>query len=507
MDANQRPMPSKDRLPHALYRRAQVGRFDAMAIGQYGIPGIELMNRAGAAAFARLRENWPDASDVTVLCGIGNNGGDGYVVARLALEAGLPAKVLQVGDRSLLKGDARASAEAYRAAGGDVEPFGALPKRVGVLVDALFGTGLARPLEGEWREAVDAMNRHGAPVLALDVPSGLDADLGTVLGTAVSADATVTFIGLKQGMFTGDGPECCGRVHFDPLGIPAVIYSTEILSARRVDWRQQASLLTRRPRNAHKGDFGHLLVIGGNHGFSGAARLAAEGAARTGAGLVSVATRAGHAHVLNLTRPELMCHGCETPADLRRLLSRATAVAVGPGLGQDAWSRAMFGAALESGLPMVVDADALNLLAEDPLKRDDWVLTPHPGEAARLLGSSSGAIQSDRFQAVQGIRERFGGAALLKGAGSLVAADPARPVAVISEGNPGMASGGMGDVLTGIAGTFLAQGFSPEEAAVLGGSLHAAAGDLASRAGERGMLASDLFSAIRRLLAGAGAPC
>lgn len=500
-------MPSKDRLPHALYRREQVGRFDAMAIGQYGIPGIELMNRAGAAAFARLRADWPEVTDVTVLCGIGNNGGDGYVVARLALEAGLRSKVLQVGDGSLLKGDALTSAEAYRSAGGAVEPFGTLPKRAGVLVDALFGTGLARPLEGEWREAVEAVNRHGAPVLALDIPSGLDADAGTVLGTAVRADATVTFIGLKQGMFTGDGGACCGRVYFDPLGIPAVIYSSEILSARRVDWAQQASLLQRRPRNAHKGDFGHLLVIGGNYGFSGAARLAAEGGLRTGAGLVSVATRAGHAHVLNLTRPELMCHGCETPADLRSLLVRATAVAIGPGLGQDAWARAMLGAVLESRLPLVADADALNLLAGDPIRRDDWVLTPHPGEAARLLGITGGAVQSDRFQAVRGIRERFGGAVLLKGAGSLVAADPARPLAVISEGNPGMASGGTGDVLTGVVGTFLAQGFTPEESAVMGGSLHAAAGDLASQGGERGMLASDLFPVIRRLLNGETQSC
>ena len=500
-------MPATDRLPHALYRREQVARFDRLAIEQYGLPGLELMNRAGSSAFDRMRALWPKTSDLTLLCGVGNNGGDGFVLAHRALKAGLKTRVLQVGDGASLRGDARASADAYRAAGGVVEPFRTLPRQTGLLVDALFGTGLARPVEGEWRRAIEAVNAHRAPVLALDIPSGLDADRGVVLGAAVRADATLTFIGLKQGLFTGEGRACCGAIHFDALGIPAVIYSSEILSARRADWSQQAGRLRPRPRDAHKGAFGHLLVIGGNHGFSGAARLAAEAAARTGAGLVSVATRESHAGLLNVGRPELMCHGCETPDRLRRLLERATAVAVGPGLGQDAWARSMLDGVLASRLPKVVDADALNLLAAEPARRDDWVLTPHPGEAARLLDGFGGEVQADRFRAAETLQARYGGVVLLKGSGSLVAAGNGRPPAVISDGNPGMASGGTGDVLTGIVGALLAQGLSLEESAVMGGTLHAAAGDRAALAGERGLLASDLFPAIRELLNGVDGRC
>ncbi len=495
-----RPMPATDRLPHALYRADQVRELDRIAIEDHHIPGRTLMERAGSAAFGLLQEIWPEARDVTLFCGIGNNGGDGYVVGRLALEAGLTVRLLQLGDEARLKGDALASAEAYRAAGGEVQAYQGLPQRTDVMVDGVFGTGLEREVSGRWRDVLEAINRHSAPVLALDIPSGLHADSGQALGVAVRALATISFIGLKRGMFTGEGPEYCGDIRFDALEVPAVVYSREILSARRLDWGQQSSTFSPRRRTAHKGDFGHLLVIGGDQGFAGAVRLAGEAAARTGAGLVTIATHPEHAVLSIASRPELMCHGVGSPQQLDPLLQRASVVAIGPGLGQDRWGQSMLGRVLQTSLPLVVDADALNLLAEEPLERPDWVLTPHPGEAARLLGNTTKHIQADRYLSVVRLQQRYGGVVVLKGSGTLVQGPSQRPTAVCSQGNPGMASGGMGDVLTGVIGGLMAQGIAPEEAACMGVCLHAAAADRAAANGERGMLAGDLMPEIRRLV-------
>ena len=497
-----RLMPHTDRLPHALYRAEQVRELDRCAIEEHGISAAELMERAGRAAYRILRERWPGADGLTVLCGVGNNGGDGYVIARLALQEGLSARVLQLGDPARLRGDALARAEAYRAAGGAVEPFRALPPRSGVIVDAMLGTGLEREVGGEWAEAIGVINAHPAPVLSVDIPSGLQADTGRVLGAAVHADVTVSFIGLKQGMFTGEGPDCCGEVHFDALQVPAVVYSDQVPSARRLDWERESRVLGSRRRTAHKGDFGHVLVVGGAPGFAGAARMAGEGALRGGAGLVTLATHPGHAPFLNLTRPELMCQGAASPSDLEPLLARATVVALGPGLGQDAWGKALFRKVLETtGLPMVVDADGLNLLAAAPCRRERWTLTPHPAEAARLLGCATQAVEADRFTSARRLQERFGGVAVLKGAGTLVQGPSHRLPGVCDGGNPGMATGGTGDVLTGIVAAFLAQGLEPEDAAGAAVCLHAAAGDAAAVGGERGMLAGDLIDQIRPILA------
>ncbi len=270
-----------------------------------------------------------------MLAGIGNNGGDGYAIARLARTEGLAVRLLQLGDPQRVQGDAAVSRDAWLGAGGTIEPYRELPRRSDVLVDAVLGTGLERPVEGLWAEAIRALGNQRAPVLAVDIPSGLDADTGQVMGVAVRADVTVTFIGLKQGLFIGAGPEYCGEIRFSALAIPAVVYSCEIAAARRIDWAQQGDRLGRRPRTAHKGTFGHLLVIGGAPGLSGAARLAGEAALRAGAGLVGVATHPAHAAWLNLARPELMVAAIETPKDLDPLIARADVVAVGPGLGRE----------------------------------------------------------------------------------------------------------------------------------------------------------------------------
>lgn len=475
-------------------------RLDHRAIHQFGISGETLMERAGAFSYAMLARYWPQAKSITVVCGMGNNGGDGYVVARIAHHAKLSVTILQLGDHDKLRGDAALNARRCRELQIPCEPFRELPPETDVIVDAVLGTGLERNVRGHWAEALQKINAHRAGVLAIDIPSGLNSDTGAKMGTAARADVTTTFIALKQGMFTAAAIDYCGEILFHALDIPPRLYASEILSARRIDWEQQKQMLPKRSRSSHKGNYGHLLIVGGTPGFSGAIRLTGEGALRSGAGLVSVATDVQHAALIAASRPELMCHGIEHAAQLEPLLQRCSVVAIGPGLGQGSWGKSLFEAVLYSGKPMVVDADALNLLAQYPQQRCDWVLTPHPGEAARLLGVTVPEIQDDRFTAVQRLQRRYDGVVVLKGAGTVVHSMGKRAPALCSQGNPGLASGGSGDVLTGIIAGLIAQGFDLQDAAESGVSLHAAAADMAARDGERGMIASDLFPCIRHLL-------
>ena len=485
-----------EKLPADLYDTASTRAIDAAALDALGISGHELMERAGEAAFATLCTRWPAARRIGVVCGTGNNGGDGFVVARLGAAAGLDVDVRVVGDARAIKGDAACCYERLQAAGILSAVYSAAWSDVDVVVDALFGTGLDREVSGDQRRAVALINESPAPCLSLDMPSGINADTGCLLGLGVSATVTVTFIALKQGLLTGDGPAFAGDIAFRGLGVPAAAKMGITCTAQRLDYAACIHHFNRRTRTAHKGDFGHVLAVGGAPGFSGAIRMAGEAAARVGGGLVSVATHPSHAASVNATRPELMCHAAAAPADLRSLLS-ASVIALGPGLGQGDWSRAMFAAARDARCPLVLDADALNLLAQDPDRRDDRIITPHPGEAARLLGTSVAEVQADRFAAARAMQERYGGIVVLKGAGTIVY-EPSTAPLVISAGNPGMASGGMGDVLTGIVAGLVAQGLSLPDAAAVGACVHAWSADQAARDGERGLLASDLMPFIRQ---------
>ena len=484
-------------LPVELYTAGQVRELDRIAIEERGIPSITLMERAGGSAFEVLTRRYAGARNLVVVCGGGNNAGDGYVLARLAKQAGLAVRVIALVEPARLKGDAAASAQKFLDTG-PVENTLSLDG-TDLIVDALLGSGLSRQVEGIFAETIELVNTSAVPVMALDIPSGLNADTGVCMGTAVRADATLTFIGLKRGLFTAQGPDFCGEVLFSDLETPADIHAAVATDARLVEPAQVMRNLPPRPRHAHKGSYGHVLVIGGDYGYLGAAILAGCAAARTGAGLVTVATREEYARNLPLFRPELMTVAVASAQDLDTILDKVGVVAIGPGLGQSDWAMSLFAKVLQTRLPLVVDADALNLLALEHQRRENWVLTPHPGEAARLLGVATRDIQADRFAAVASLRDKFDGVIVLKGAGSLVM-DAGGPVYVNRTGNPGMASGGMGDVLTGMIAGLLAQGIGPGMAAVAGVHLHGHAADLCAGQGERGMLAGDILPAIRSVV-------
>ena len=487
-----------DRLPVELYTAAQTRALDA-AIIQAGTPGFELMQRAARAGWRALQQHWPQHRQITVLCGGGNNGGDGYLIARLAQQAGWQVEVLTLVEPQRLQGDAALAWQAAREAGVPIRPWQAATALHGVVVDALLGTGLQGEVRSPWREAIEAINASGLPVLAVDIPSGLDADRGCVLGVAVRAEVTVSFVGLKPGLLTGAGPDLSGELQFAALAeAPAAAVQPW---GRRLTMDECLGWLPLRRPSAHKGLFGHLLLIGGEHGMGGAVALAAEAALRSGAGRVSVLTRTRHVAGLLARCPEVMVHAWEGDTPLPALLEQADCVAVGPGLGQGDWGRQLLQAVLALDCPRLLDADALNLLAQSPqLLGISCLITPHPAEAGRLLGVATGAVQADRPQALQQLQQRYGCAVVLKGAGSLVGSPDSGPW-LCSDGNPGMAVAGMGDVLSGICAALLAQGLTAGQAAALGVLLHAQAGDrIAMCHGRVGMLAGDLLPVVRDII-------
>lgn len=483
-----------------LYTAEQVRRLDQYAIEHLGIPGMTLMERAGASAFGAAREAFPDARRILVFCGGGNNGGDGYVVARLAREAGLAVTVCALKAPDALQGDAAAAARRWLDARGTVCDWPAGERGDhDLLFDALLGTGLDREPAGVYGEAVDWMNASACPVFAIDIPSGLNADTGVAMGRAVRAELTATFIGAKRGLFTADGPDYAGDVRFFDLDTPDEVRDSQPDSGILIHENNTLPMLPARRRNSHKGSYGWLLVVGSEAGMSGAIRLCGEAALRSGAGKVTLATKPEHASLVNVGCPELMVRGAGSADDIEDLLAGTDVIVTGTGLGRTGWSEAMFRACMKAGKPLVLDADGLNelarlrgSLADDELPLDNWVLTPHPAEAGRLLGCSAREVQQDRFAAALEIASRYRAVVVLKGCGTVVAA-PDSTYAVCPLGNPGMATAGSGDVLAGVIGAMACQGLGARDAAVTGVVAHAAAGDLAAGLlGERGMIASDI---------------
>lgn len=515
----------KSALPRALYSGHAVRELDAGYIAQAQVTGFALMQRAGRSAFRHAMRRWPALRHWLVLCGTGNNGGDGFIIAAQALQQGHDVRCLLLGDTGKLQGDARRAYEEARQAGVAVEAFSdtALHQALvsaELVVDAMLGTGLTGAVRTPYDAAIEAVNQAETAVMAVDMPSGLCSDTGTLLGKAIQADLTITFIGLKLGLFTGKGPGFVGELVFDSLGCDDGIAAAVPAVAIRLDWATARAGWPKRSPTAHKGDFGRLLVIGGDVGTGGAALLAAEAAARAGAGMVFVATQPEHVPAYLARRPELIVRGVRHRTELLPLLGQVDAVIIGPGLGQGPWGQQLLQAVrTEFDGPVLIDADGLNLLAKEQGDPDGKgagggsgpgnkelgnhvVLTPHPGEAARLLRCPVADIERDRVRALDSLSNRYGCVVLLKGAGTLVKnADSASVPTLIDAGNAGMASGGMGDVLCGLIGALLGQGQEGLSAATLGAVLHGAAADLlAAELSMAGMLAGDLPLAAARLL-------
>ncbi|WP_298442098.1 NAD(P)H-hydrate dehydratase [uncultured Ferrimonas sp.] len=473
-------------LPSQLNLASTIRVQEPQLAAQLGLALYPVMEQAGQQAFALLQQRWPTTQRLCVLCGSGNNAGDGYVVARLAKEAGWGVVLLQ--HDCSLKGDALTAQQAWLAAGGVILPLTGEWPEAEIFVDALLGTGLQGPLRPAIAAAVAQLNQRPQPVLALDIPTGLHGDTGCIANVAVSADVTITFVATKLGLVTGHAAAVVGEVILAPLQLGAGLAADGHLL--------QPPLLQQLPPRgvlSHKGDHGKLLLLGGGDGMAGAARLAGEAALRSGAGLVAIGCAASSVDAIVAPRPELMAAAADSVLETR--LAWASVIAIGPGLGQNRWGQQLWQQALAAKKPLLVDADALNLLAQQPQRRDNWLLTPHPGEAARLLDCSVADVCADRLAAATEIQRRYGGVVILKGAGSLIVT--ATQWAVAPVGNSGLATGGSGDVLSGILAGLMAQGLDLYQAACFGVLIHGEAADSAFGVGARGMLPSDLFEHIR----------
>jgi len=479
----------------------------------------ELMKRAAQALLDFVNRKYSNIEHITIICGAGNNAGDGYALARLIKlqdrEPQIKVHVISIIEPEKLSGDAHQAYLDWVECGGIIEPMEeAHFPATDLIVDALIGTGLDRALEDEWYDTVAAINASLKPVLAVDIPSGLDANTGASYGIAIHATHTLTFIGQKMGMYTAQARYYCGKINFASLGVADTLYQQIDHSAILMEWNNIAVKLPCRSAISHKGDHGHLLIIGGNYGMAGACRIAGEAALRTGCGLVSIATRKENANAITSARPELMVHGVESADDLEPLLAKATAIAIGPGLGTDQWGTELLDKIIklikqqynsgEHQISCVFDADALNIMAQHNLiiQSQDIIYTPHFGEASRLLkrNSEQPTTDTNRFEMISKLQEKYYGTFVLKGAGTLVNVED--DIAICPYGNEGMASAGMGDCLTGIIGALLAQKLSITDAAQLGVCLHAKAGHLVALEGKNGMLVSDLFPKIRQIMNG-----
>ena len=488
---------SQSSLP--VFRNAGLREIEAAALAAH--PAPPLMERAGRAAAEIARKVSADRGrGVLVIAGPGNNGGDAFVVARHLKAWWFKVDVVFASDPAKLPDDARAAFDAWRDGGGtthdDIPPTGVWD----LVIDGLFGIGLQRDLNDKYAAMVNSINRLAACKLALDVPSGLDSDTGRVRGCAVRADHTVTFIALKPGLLTLEGPEHCGEIHLCTLGVDTPAASP---AGATIGDDILRTVLPARRANTHKGDYGSVGIIGGAPGMTGAALLAGRAALQLGAGRVYVGVVGDPAPGYDPVQPELMLR----PARDILGLAHLNAFAVGPGLGPSPDAHGLLAAVLELAQPVVLDADALNLLAADPKLQQlaarrtaPTLLTPHPAEAARLLATDTAGVQADRVAAACAIAARYKSSVVLKGAGS-VCALPDGKWFINTNGNPGMASAGMGDVLTGFIAALLAQRADANTALLAAVCLHGAAGDaLAAAQGQLGMTASECIAAARSLL-------
>lgn len=491
-----------------LYSAQRSQAIDKLAIQNANIPGILLMKRAGFFAFKTLESLWPNAKNIHIICGTGNNGGDGFVIAQYAALAGYKVSVIQLGNASKIQGDALCVLHELNTLGIESHPFSQQDlQQADVIIDAVFGTGLDKPVLGEYAEIFTQINQAQKPVLAIDIPSGLDANTGAILGTAIQAQHTCTFITQKLGLYTYQGNETAGKIYFSPLFIPQELYQTQHPLAKNHPLKYWLNKLPIRLASHHKGVSGTVCLVGGNKTMMGAIQLAGLASLKTGAGLVKVITHQEHGIAITQAIPEVMCYPTN---DLTTQASLANVIGIGPGLGLNDWGHDLFLKVMDLPLNKVIDADALKHLAtfsqtQEQVTNQNWVLTPHPGEAAQLLNCDTASVQQDRIAAIKALQNKYGGVVVLKGNGSLIF--DGKNMEICLAGNPGMAVGGMGDVLTGAIATFIAQGLSLWDAACLGVSLHAHAGDvLANQNSQPGILPSEVAQVMSQLLSYSDSP-
>ncbi|RUO49074.1 NAD(P)H-hydrate dehydratase [Pseudidiomarina donghaiensis] len=486
-----------------IYTTEQVRHGERAAAEALDISMAQLMQRAAQACLLAIRQQQPAPARVLVLCGPGNNGGDGWVLARLAQQQGYQVQVAAAEPQSPLAKDAAA---AWHDLGQSSLALDTLEdhhfQAQDIVVDALLGSGLNRDLDGDIMRAVDLINqatkRYSNWVLSVDVPTGLNSDTGQPQPMAVESHHTVTMVAVKVGLVTGLAANYCGAIELADLGIAATFYKQQP-SLRVIGSHCAEHQLSPRLKASHKGNLGHLLIIAGGPGMSGAAVLAGQAALRCGVGKVSVACHPQSQLAIAVQQPELMVH--VVTDDLQPLLAKADVVVIGPGLGQSEWAHQLVSSVAKWHGPVVWDADALNRLAELTVTKpveSIWYMTPHPGEAARLLKTSTSEVNADRLAALTKLCQNFQAQILLKGAGTLVQSGSQRWVC--RRGSPALASGGSGDVLSGIVGALIAQGVATDMVLPLAAWLHAVAGELAARDGERGTLASDIIAELRALV-------
>ena len=493
--------PNAFPFPNPIYSTDQIREIESVVAGILNPPS--LMERAGLAAAEIARELAPDQTPaILVLAGPGNNGGDAFVAARYLKTWWYKVEVVFLGAAQALPPHAQAAHQAWMDAGGTCLDAIPVKGRWGLVIDGLFGNGLTRPLEGGYAEIIEHANCLNVPILALDLPSGLHADSGQALGATVRAAHTVTFLALKPGLLTGDGPDYCGNIWLRTLNLDAPLLCPP--NGWLLERPLVAKLLPPRPLNSHKTLFGSVGIVGGAPGMVGAALLAARAALKLGAGRVYVGLIDDAAPRVDALQAELMLKSAQEVLESPHL----TCLVVGPGMGQSAHAMQCLSCAIETELPLVLDADALNLLAQDSVLQDQvatrkarTIVTPHPAEAARLIGASTDDVRYQRVDVATILATRLSSFVVLKGTGS-VCAQPNGAWYINGSGNPGLASAGTGDVLAGMLGALLAQGMSARDALLLGVFLHGAAADelSAKGIGPVGMTASELIDAARGLL-------
>ena len=499
-----------------LYTASETRKIDNLAIKEKGVSGYSLMQMAAEFTLDVILREFSPVEELIIFCSKGKNSGDGFLLGSFAKEFGLEVTIVMSNTSNVLKGVSRKAFEEMKDAKVKIISTKSVEKlkvsNKAVIVDALIGTGLKGNLRKNIKESILALNKLGVklPVLSLDIPSGVNPDTGDADDIAVYADITATFVAQKRGCFTSVGKKFSGEIIYSDLEIPKNLFSKITSTSYVVDYEDSISKVVYREQDAHKGHFGNVLIVGGDRGLGGAGLLSSRAAVYSGAGLTSLVTRPEHVSASLVSCPEVMVKGVDSGQDIEEHLVKPDVIAIGPGLGQSAWSEQMiqrvFWEAEKRDISVIMDADALNLLTKLKLSSDlpkRLILTPHPGEAARLLNTSVAVIESNRFSAAAKIQKKFNATVVLKGSGTVIChkSGGTQKWGICDSGNPGMATGGMGDVLTGIIAGLLAQGLTLKEAAEAGVDLHAKAADQASlEFGEAGLTSSDVINELKYLL-------